>query len=247
MERDFERFVATFNHRHVHESPDNFTPADAYQGRDREILRARNVVKLQTLNRRRSENLGLLPLKIETEKPAMLRQKVSSFSGRWVSFTLTTYSRPPDSAADSREAMMSETYKGACFCGAVEFEVTGAPAAMGYCHCEDCAAWAAGPINAFSLWPPDSVRITKGEETIGAFSKTEDSNRKFCKTCGGHIFTEHPNMKLVDVYPNVVPGLTHKPTLHVNYASKTVSVKDGLPKFKDLPTEFGGSGETLPE
>lgn len=25
--------------------------------------------------------------------------------------------------------------KGSCFCGAVEFTVSGDPAAMGYCHC----------------------------------------------------------------------------------------------------------------
>jgi len=24
-------------------------------------------------------------------------------------------------------------------------------------------------------------------------------------------------------------------------------MKDGLPKFKDFPSDFGGSGETLPE
>ena len=142
---------------------------------------------------------------------------------------------------------MSDTFKGSCFCGEVEFEVTGEPAAMGYCHCVDCAAWAAAPINSFSLWSPDSVRITKGENNIGTFNKTENSFRKFCRTCGGHVMSDHPGMKLVDVYPNVVPGFTHEPTLHVFYASKTVSVKDGLPKFKDMPTEFGGSGETLPE
>jgi len=35
--------------------------------------------------------------------------------------------------------------------------------------------------------------------------------------------------------------------LHVNYKHKTVSVKDGLPKFKDLPEPLGGSGEMLPD
>ena len=35
--------------------------------------------------------------------------------------------------------------------------------------------------------------------------------------------------------------------LHINYESKTVSVKDGLPKFKDMPEELGGSGATMPE
>ncbi len=142
---------------------------------------------------------------------------------------------------------MSETFKGSCFCGEVEFEVTGAPAAMGYCHCVDCAAWAAAPINAFNLWAPDNVRITKGAANIGTFNKTENSYRKFCKICGGHLMSDHPGMKLVDVYASVIPGFTHQPALHVFYGQKTVSVKDGLPKFKDMPSDFGGSGETLPE
>ncbi len=142
---------------------------------------------------------------------------------------------------------MDTTYKGSCFCGSVEFEVAGAPAVMGYCHCGDCAAWAAAPINSFGFWTPDSVRITKGEDNVGTFNKTENVYRKFCKTCGGHVISELPGLNFVEVYPNVVPGLVHEPTLHVHYASKTVSVKDGLPKFKDLPAEFGGSGETLPE
>jgi hypothetical protein len=142
---------------------------------------------------------------------------------------------------------MSDKYKGRCFCGEVEFEATGAPAVMGYCHCEDCQTWSAAPINAFSLWPPDSVKITKGEASIGTYNKTENSDRKFCKVCGGHFLTNHPGMKLVDVYANVLQGFKHEPTVHVHYGKKMVSVKDGLPKFKDMPAEFGGSGETLPE
>lgn len=142
---------------------------------------------------------------------------------------------------------MGDTVSGSCFCGAVEIELTGAPTAMGYCHCSDCAQWAAAPINAFSLWPPESVSVTKGADNIGTYNKTENSFRKFCKTCGGHLMTDHPGMKLVDVYPNVVPDFTHEPALHVFYSEKTVSVKDGLPKYNDMPTDFGGSGETLPE
>ena len=142
---------------------------------------------------------------------------------------------------------MSDTHTGSCFCGAVEIEVSGAPAAMGYCHCDDCAAWAAAPINSFSLWPPGSVRVTKGEANLGTFNKTETAYRKFCKICGGHLMADHPGLGLVDVYPNVVPDLTHEPTLHVFYAHKTISVQDGLPKFKDMPADFGGSGETLPD
>ena len=142
---------------------------------------------------------------------------------------------------------MADVYKGSCFCGAVEFEVTGAPAAMGYCHCGDCATWAAAPVNAFSLWSPDSVRVTKGEDNIGTYNKTEQSYRKFCTRCGGHLFTDHPTMNLVDVYASVIPDLKYEPTVHVFYSEKTVAIKDGLPKFKDMPAEFGGSGDMLPE
>ena len=52
-------------------------------------------------------------------------------------------------------------YIGNCFCGAVEIEVRGAPEAMGYCHCRSCRSWSGGPVNAFSLWKPEAVRITR--------------------------------------------------------------------------------------
>lgn len=130
---------------------------------------------------------------------------------------------------------------------AVELEVSGAPAVMGYCHCSDCAAWAATPVTAFSLWPIDKVRFTGGEGNVGSFARTDKARRMFCKRCGGHLITELPPFNLVEVYPSIVPGLVHEPTVHVNYASKTLAIKDGLPKFKDLPADFGGSGEMLAE
>lgn len=138
-------------------------------------------------------------------------------------------------------------YKANCFCGAVELEATGQPAFAGYCHCRDCQAWSAAPINAFSLWKSDDVRVVKGEAEIGTFNKTEHSYRKFCRRCGGHLMTEHPRMRLTDVYANLLQGFVHQPTLHVNYANKMVSVKDGLPKFADLPADLGGSGDMLPD
>ena len=62
---------------------------------------------------------------------------------------------------------MSDPHKGSCFCGAVQFEVSGTPAAMGICHCESCRIWSAGPVNSFALWPRDVVKITAGADLIG--------------------------------------------------------------------------------
>ena len=53
--------------------------------------------------------------------------------------------------------------------------------------------------------------------------------------------TEHPRMRLIDVYANLLQDFTHQPTLHANYGSKMVSVNDGLPKYRDLPAELGGA------
>lgn len=139
------------------------------------------------------------------------------------------------------------THKSGCFCGAVEFEVSGAPTVMGYCHCESCRHWSAGPISAFSLWSPDAVTITKGEDLIGTYTKTKGTDRKWCMTCGGHLMTAHPGMSIIDVYAAMLPELDFQPTMHVFYGESVLSIKDGLPKMKDLPAEMGGSGETLPE
>jgi hypothetical protein len=142
---------------------------------------------------------------------------------------------------------MSDKHTGNCFCGAVGVEVTGAPEAMGYCHCESCRSWSAGPVNAFTLWKPENVRVTRGEDLIGRFKKTENSDRQYCTRCGGHLMTDHPGFGLIDVYAATLPTLAFKPALHVNYAETVLPMKDGLPKMKDFPSELGGSGEMLPE
>jgi len=141
----------------------------------------------------------------------------------------------------------SKSYKGSCFCGAVQFQVTGEPAAMGYCHCKDCRLWSAGPVNAFTLWKPDQLKVTKGADNVRVYNKTPKSVRKWCATCGGHLFTEHPQWKLIDVYAATIPSLPFKPGVHVNYESTVLRIKDGLPKLKDFPKEMGGSGEALAE
>lgn len=143
--------------------------------------------------------------------------------------------------------MGDRKYNGSCFCGAVQFTVTGEPAAMGYCHCESCRTWSAGPVNAFSLWKPEALVITKGADHIGTWHKTEASYRKWCRICGGHLFTDHPKWNLVDVYAAVIPGFRHEASVHVHYQETRLPMKDGLPKFKDIPKEMGGSGATLPE
>src|SRR3984885_569797 len=104
---------------------------------------------------------------------------------------------------------------GSCFCGAVEIEVAGQPNAMGHCHCHchcrSCRSWSAGPVNAFTLWKPENVKVTKGAGLIGRFMKTEASDRQYCTRCGGHLMTDHPAFGLIDVYAATLPSLKFTP------------------------------------
>jgi hypothetical protein len=142
---------------------------------------------------------------------------------------------------------MATTHTGKCFCGAVQIEVSGEPEVMGYCHCRSCRSWSGGPVNAFSLWKPDAVRITAGAENIATFQKTPLSQRQYCKLCGGHLMANHPPLKLVDVFAATIPALNFVPSVHINYAETVLPIRDGLPKLKDLPAEFGGSGAQIHE
>ena len=140
-----------------------------------------------------------------------------------------------------------QLHRGQCFCGAVEIEARGDPEAQGYCHCKDCRSYAGAPVAAFTLWPKDAVRVTKGEDKLAAINKTGFSNRRYCSECGGHVFVEHPTLGMADVHASTLPSLSFQPSVHLNYESTVLPMKDGLPKLRDFPAEIGGSGETMEE
>ncbi|MBT3205602.1 MAG: GFA family protein [Gammaproteobacteria bacterium] len=144
------------------------------------------------------------------------------------------------------------TYKASCFCGNVQISLSGEPEAMAYCHCDSCRRWSASQVNAFTLWKPENITITSGKDKIESYSgnpgsehDSEVSHRKWCKSCGGHVLTEHPEMGVTDVPAVVISGLSFKPGFHVHYQESVQPISDDLPKFRDLPAEAGGSGEQI--
>ena len=73
------------------------------------------------------------------------------------------------------------------------------------------------------------------------------SERQYCTKCGGHLMTVHPSLGMVDVFAATLPAVEFRPGLHINYAETVLPMRDGLPKLKDFPAEFGGSGEQIAE
>jgi hypothetical protein len=142
---------------------------------------------------------------------------------------------------------MADKYSGHCYCGAVAFEASGAPATMGYCHCDACRAYSGAPVNAFTLWKPDDVKVTRGGESVSKFESSPMSIRCYCTKCGGNVFIEHPTLGLIDIPAGLLTTFTFKPGIHLNYEDTVLPMKDGLPKLKDFPAEIGGSGATMAE
>jgi hypothetical protein len=89
--------------------------------------------------------------------------------------------------------------------------------------------------------------VTKGEDNLGSYAKTGTHDRKFCKTCGGHVLSAIPSFDIVDVFAPILPDLQFKPAVHLHYAETVMPMRDGLPKFRDFPAEFGGSGDMIAE
>ncbi len=91
------------------------------------------------------------------------------------------------------------------------------------------------------------MRVRAGADQLATFQKTPLSQRQYCKKCGGHIMANHPPLGLVDVFAATLPTLPFRAGIHVNYAETVLPMRDGLPKLKDFPKEFGGSGEVIAE
>lgn len=83
---------------------------------------------------------------------------------------------------------------------------------------------------------------------------TPDTKRYFCKTCGTPMIGVYTRPEPIGVYALVPVSLFRghyqfTPACHI-WCSQAGSpemlnaVNDGLPKYKDLPVELGGSGET---
>lgn len=76
--------------------------------------------------------------------------------------------------------------EGGCHCGAVRFEVTGAPSRVAICHCADCRRNAGAPMVAWAVLAEDQMRVTKGAPSV--YASSEHARRSFCPACGTGLF-----------------------------------------------------------
>jgi len=80
---------------------------------------------------------------------------------------------------------------GHCYCGAVQFEVSGKSDWVGHCHCESCRRATGSVMTTFAGFKPNQVVFT------GAMPRrhtTADGvSRSFCGQCGSPVSFEIDN------------------------------------------------------
>jgi hypothetical protein len=129
-----------------------------------------------------------------------------------------------------------------CRCGSVQLQISSAPVAQFYCHCDDCQAVTGGAFVPIALFPTDSVAVI-GKNTFTWTYKTLPRTR--CSTCGTLLFGEPPGLGMRGVSGYLVPADKFEPKFHNQCQHAVIPVKDELPHFKGLPASFGGTDETV--
>ncbi len=110
--------------------------------------------------------------------------------------------------------MSQQTLTGSCLCGALHYRVEGEPARFYHCHCARCRK-ATGTGHATNIFISDGTLQWTGDAGLIASYKLPEARyftRTFCKTCGGPLPREIPDMNLVmipagtlDTEPNIAP------------------------------------------
>lgn len=103
------------------------------------------------------------------------------------------------------------TLNGQCLCGAIRYQLTGAPRHVAVCHCRDCRRSAGAPMVSWAMYPESALTLLQGQpKTINS---SGSAMRSFCPDCGTGLF-----------YRNAVnlPGI-------VDVQSATLDDPDALP------------------
>lgn len=133
-------------------------------------------------------------------------------------------------------------FKAACFCGAVQYEVSADPVDAKICHCLTGQRLNGAPMQWAAIFHKHHVRITAGlahlfflmVSRVGlnaycpAKSAASDVVRQLPLT-GGECGLPSPPCLISDTPPNVTD--LFKPTCHIFYGTRVMEPKDDLSKW----------------
>ena len=108
---------------------------------------------------------------------------------------------------------------GACACGAVRYEVTGAFTKVTFCHCSKCRRWH-GHVGAYSAVDRADFRLVE-QRGLTWWAASAVVKRGFCSECGSSMLWDEegePKMGICVGTLDEPTGL--EPKAHIYLASK---------------------------
>ena len=160
----------------------------------------------------------------------------------------------------AKAATMTEKilYHGRCDCGQVRIGITAEPLFTQICHCNQCRDLAAlsktdvepvGYAHTVALMSKH-FKILAGEDKLEEHAG-KTSYRYLCSNCKVLIYgvSQDPEQRQgmginrgVFTAVDQILSEAFQPIRHVYYVDRIIDISDGLPKFKDFPSEIGGTG-----
>jgi hypothetical protein len=123
--------------------------------------------------------------------------------------------------------------EGGCYCRALRYRLSDAPAASMVCHCRTCRTLFAAPVVAWLSVPAARFAFTQG--TPDTFSTSPPVTRWFCGRCGTHVAYVHlEDPGWVEVATCSLDDPSALPPTHHSWLSHDVAwvrFGDGLPTF----------------
>jgi hypothetical protein len=127
---------------------------------------------------------------------------------------------------------------GACYCGAVRFEVDDAFGYAFYCHCSRCRRRTGAACAAVGGIEIDRLRVTAGREHLLQVGASEDGYRGVCAQCFSPVYDAVREKRFAHVQLGTLDGApTRAPDHHIYVGSKAPwhQITDAFPQFEELP------------
>jgi hypothetical protein len=121
---------------------------------------------------------------------------------------------------------------GGCLCGAIRYEVRGAPFHQTVCHCSICRRSSGAPMVAWFSVKPEDFTITAGQPS--SYRSSARGERSHCPKCGTQLTFKLDGLPEIDVTvcsledPEAVPPHDHT---YVGTRLSWLQLADGLPQF----------------
>ena len=130
---------------------------------------------------------------------------------------------------------------GRCYCGELQYEVSGDPVLKGQCHCRECQYVSGGGPNFIFGFRVKGFAYTAGQPSGFTRNDLESAvTREFCAKCGTHTLSRVPSIPGVVI---IKVGTLDDPkqfggpdmAIYMCDAQPFHTVPEGVPHFDKIP------------